>query len=153
MEPFSTLCLLVLALLLALPHAASAQLLPDQRVLDFQNLAATPELTEKHPTTVAGPGKPGAEDIGDGGPATAAQLKDPSGVAVDEERNLFIADTENNLDSQDHQRHHQTQWRGFRTSSRGRTRRFRLSLQASGDHRRSHRQPFHRHRRENPRGL
>jgi hypothetical protein len=42
-------------------------------------------------TTVAGGGKP-ASGIGDGGPALAARLYFPHGVAVDREGNLFIAD-------------------------------------------------------------
>jgi hypothetical protein len=44
--------------------------------------------------TVAGNGTNGYSD--DGGAATQAQLKDPSGVAVDASGNLFIADQENN---------------------------------------------------------
>lgn len=45
--------------------------------------------------TVAGTGQPGSS--GDGGPATAAQLRVPFSVAIDGEGNLFIADTGNNL--------------------------------------------------------
>ena len=41
-------------------------------------------------TTVAGNGTVGY--TGDGGPATAAQLNYPSGVAVNSAGNLFIAD-------------------------------------------------------------
>jgi sugar lactone lactonase YvrE len=45
-------------------------------------------------STVAGTG-PGSF-FGDGGPATAARLNSPSGVAVDGSGNLFIADVNNN---------------------------------------------------------
>ena len=45
--------------------------------------------------TVAGNGTAGYS--GDNGPATAAELDDPSGVAVDAAGDLFIADTVNNV--------------------------------------------------------
>ena len=45
-------------------------------------------------TTVAGTGDAGF--FGDGGPATNAQLWNPTGVAVDAAGNLFIADADNN---------------------------------------------------------
>jgi uncharacterized protein (TIGR03437 family) len=45
-------------------------------------------------TTIAGNGSPGF--AGDNGPATAAQLQDPQGLAVDASGNLYIADNRNN---------------------------------------------------------
>lgn len=47
-------------------------------------------------TTVAGAGSLGDFGFsGDGGPATAAKLNSPSGVALDSDNNLYIADTGN----------------------------------------------------------
>jgi DNA-binding CsgD family transcriptional regulator/ribosomal protein S11 len=44
-------------------------------------------------TTIAGTGDPGY--VGDGGPATSADLNSPQGIAVDAEDDLFIVDTLN----------------------------------------------------------
>ena len=46
-------------------------------------------------TTVAGDGYLGYS--GDGGPATAAELNDPTGVAVDSSGNLFFADSSDSV--------------------------------------------------------
>ncbi|HEY2575273.1 MAG TPA: hypothetical protein VGI74_03090, partial [Streptosporangiaceae bacterium] len=51
-------------------------------------------MTAGHIYTIAGSGTPGF--TGDGGPATAAALHAPTGVAVDATGNLLVADTGNN---------------------------------------------------------
>ena len=49
-------------------------------------------------TVVAGGGNnPGNDGFGDGGPALGCNLAEPSGVAVDNAGNLYIADTGNNM--------------------------------------------------------
>lgn len=46
-------------------------------------------------TTVVGDGSEGYD--GDGGPATAANMADPSGIAIDNSGNIYIADMHNNV--------------------------------------------------------
>jgi hypothetical protein len=48
-------------------------------------------------TTVAGGGKSGGTGIGDGGPATSAELSSPHSVVVDSQGNLFISDSGHNV--------------------------------------------------------
>ena len=64
-------------------------------------------------TTIAGNGL--MSYSGDGGPATAAQMNDPEGVAVDTAGNLYIADTGNNVVRKVSEWHHpqvRRQWHG-----------------------------------------
>jgi sugar lactone lactonase YvrE len=48
-------------------------------------------------TTVAGTGGTGSSDLGDGGPAIAAQVDGPAGLAIDGDGDLFIADLADNV--------------------------------------------------------
>jgi sugar lactone lactonase YvrE len=61
---------------------------------EFNNRVRRVDATTGVITTVAGNGSSGY--AGDGGPATAAALNGPFGVAVDAQGNLYIADTGNN---------------------------------------------------------
>lgn len=63
-------------------------------IADSQNNRIRKISAEGVVTTVAGNALPGFS--GDGGPATSAELSRPSGVAVDDKGNLYIADTGNN---------------------------------------------------------
>ncbi|MFD8695475.1 NHL repeat-containing protein [Kitasatospora purpeofusca] len=65
----------------------------DLYIADYQNHRVRKVSTGGTITTVAGNGVKGYG--GDGGPATAASLKDPAGVAVDRIGNLYIADRSN----------------------------------------------------------
>ncbi|MFN8641983.1 MAG: FG-GAP-like repeat-containing protein [Candidatus Binatia bacterium] len=60
----------------------------------MQHRIARVDLATGAVTTVAGTGAPG--DDGDGGPATAARLNLPGGIALDAAGNLYIADHGNN---------------------------------------------------------
>jgi len=110
---FALAFLLVFVLLLSLsPLYASAQttvsatttplLLPSAIVFDAQGNLYIAETanhiirkldTAGNLTTIAGTGTQGFG--GDGGPATAAQLDSPQGLALDANQNLYIADTHN----------------------------------------------------------
>jgi sugar lactone lactonase YvrE len=64
-------------------------------VADSQNHCIRKIDTQGIITTVAGNGNSGYS--GDGGPATAAKLNQPAGVALDHLGNLYIADTHNQV--------------------------------------------------------
>jgi sugar lactone lactonase YvrE len=72
-----------------LPDAAGSLYIAD--TFNSRIRVVTPDGTI---TTVAGNGIFG--DWGDGGPATSAQLRFPSGLALDAAGNLYVADTQNN---------------------------------------------------------
>ena len=63
------------------------------------NLIRRVDSVTQNITTIAGNGNPGAagQPNGDGGPATSAQLNQPSGLAVDATGNVFIADWKDNV--------------------------------------------------------
>ena len=103
-------------------------------------------------TTVAGNGTAGYS--GDNGPATAAELDCPAGVAVDAAGDLFIADTDNNADPRGEPRHRRDhhrrrQWhRGLQRRQRpGHRRRTGLPRGRRGGRRRG---PLHRRHRQRP---
>ncbi|MGH9720099.1 MAG: SMP-30/gluconolactonase/LRE family protein, partial [Bryobacteraceae bacterium] len=62
-------------------------------IADFDNHQVRKVTPEGEISTVAGTGMPGRS--GDGGPATAAMLASPAGLALDAEGNLFVADLAN----------------------------------------------------------
>ena len=61
----------------------------------YDNEIRKVDATTHDISTIAGNGTYG--DSGDGGKATAAELSDPSGIALDGAGNLFIADTDNDV--------------------------------------------------------
>jgi sugar lactone lactonase YvrE len=65
-------------------------------IADFSNNVIR-KVTSTKITTVAGQGPTLGGYSGDNGPATAAKLNQPSGVAVDTSGNLYIADMGNNV--------------------------------------------------------
>ena len=78
---------------LSLPHGLAVDAAGNLYVADTGNNRLRRIGPEGGITTVAGTGEIGFS--GDAGPATAARLYFPQGVAVDEAGNLYIADTEN----------------------------------------------------------
>jgi sugar lactone lactonase YvrE len=78
---------------LNLPSGVAVDLAGNLFIADSWNQRIRKVDTTGTITTVAGGGNDG---LGDGGPATSAQLSLPSGLAVDAAGNLFIADLGNN---------------------------------------------------------
>ena len=78
---------------LSLPHGVAVDAAGNLYVADSGNNRLRRIGLEGGITTVAGTGEIGFS--GDAGPATAARLHFPQGVAVDEAGNLYIADTDN----------------------------------------------------------
>jgi streptogramin lyase len=78
---------------LDLPAGVAVDAAGDLFIADFHNQRAREVSPSGVITTVAGNGSRGFS--GDGGPATAAELNDLEGVAVDAAGDLFIADTFN----------------------------------------------------------
>ena len=96
--------------------------------------------------TVAGNGTAGYS--GDGGPATAAELNSPNGVAVDSAGDLFIADSGNNVSPRggqgDRRHHHRRRQRHRRLQRRRRTRDRRRAEWPRRRRRRLRGRPVHR---------
>jgi sugar lactone lactonase YvrE len=75
------------------PSAVAVDVLRNLYIADTRNNRIRRVDTDRRISTIAGTGSPGFS--GDGGPAVAAQLNQPLGVAVDVQGNLYIADTLN----------------------------------------------------------
>ena len=80
---------------LSFPYALAFDRAGDLFIADSSNDVIREVTPDGNITTVAGTNVPGYS--GDGGPATNAQLYDPSGVAVDSTGNLYIADSNNHV--------------------------------------------------------
>jgi hypothetical protein len=77
------------------PQAVAVNAAGDVFVADTNNNRVDEVLANGHMVGFAGDGKAGY--AGDGGPATKAELTEPTGVAVDSAGNVYIADAGNNL--------------------------------------------------------
>jgi uncharacterized protein (TIGR03437 family) len=75
------------------PHAAAVDLNGNLFIADTSNNVVREVTSKGVITTIAGTGTAGSS--GDNGPATAAQLNLPLGVAVDVSGNVFVADSAN----------------------------------------------------------
>ena len=83
------------AALLNLPEGLALDAAGNLYIADTYNSAVREVTTDGIIHTVAGDGTQGFS--GDGGPATAARLNWPQGLAVDSAGNVFVADTYNNV--------------------------------------------------------
>jgi hypothetical protein len=77
------------------PSAVAINVAGDVFIADTENNMVREVARDGVITTVAGTGKPGYS--GDGGPAVDARLDNPSGLAINAQGDLFIADTDNNV--------------------------------------------------------
>lgn len=77
------------------PQAVATDSAGNIYIADTNNHRIRKVAADGRISTIAGNGQVGSS--GDGGPATAATLNEPHGVAVDSAGNIYIADSQNNL--------------------------------------------------------
>jgi YD repeat-containing protein len=75
------------------PHGVAVDAAGTLYIADTDNHRVRKVAPDGTISTIAGDGTPGFG--GDGGPATRAQLREPHGVAVDADGNVYIADSDN----------------------------------------------------------
>lgn len=78
------------------PNSVYLDISGDRYIADYTNQVIR-KLSHDSIYTIAGNYSYGAGYSGDGGPATAAELNNPSDVAVDTSKNFYIADFSNNV--------------------------------------------------------